>query len=150
MTLNMRRRPHDKHPTINHSSQVADNTVDENMKVLGERPPGKNAEKKMERKQMFQESNDVKFNMALARMTENRHMCMVERRAAVMKADHDRSQQLELKKKKFEPKIMRLDLVGMNVMQQDYFLNLQREIYKASKNNYGATSISPFTHRGDL
>lgn len=49
----------------------------------------------------------------------------------------------------FKAKIMRLDLAGMNAMQQNDFLNFQREIYEASKNYFGATSTSSSTpHEG--
>ena len=57
-------------------------------------------------------------------MTEDRATCMEKRRNDVLKADHERYASFELKKKKFEAKMMRLDLVGMNAMHQKYFCNI--------------------------
>ncbi|KAF5468412.1 hypothetical protein F2P56_012564 [Juglans regia] len=124
MTLGTRRRPHDKRLAIEQESEVASHIVEENVEVLGERPLGKKAEKKREMKQKSWEGHDTEINMGLARMTDDRHRCMVEQRTTVLKADHDRSAEFELTKKKFETKMMRLDLAGMNVTQQKYFLNI--------------------------
>lgn len=112
ISLNTRRRSHDKRPANEQSSEVADHVVEENV----ERSLGKKAGKERLRKWKSQESCDAKFHKALARMTEDRRLFMAERRAWVMKADHDRGAQLELDKKKFEVEMMSKDLAGMNAM----------------------------------
>ncbi|KAF5459558.1 hypothetical protein F2P56_019497 [Juglans regia] len=99
-----------------------DDTVEENVEILIERPPGKKVKKENLRKWKSWESCDAKFNMALAGMTENRRLCMVERRAWVMKANRDGGAQLELEKNKFEAEMMSKDLASMNAMQQDYLI----------------------------
>ncbi|XP_040992877.1 uncharacterized protein LOC121239668 [Juglans microcarpa x Juglans regia] len=122
------RRPHDKCPANEQTSEVADDLVEENV----ERPPGKKAEKEYLRKRKSQESCDAEFHKVLAGMIGDRRLFMAERRAWMMKANHDRGAQLELDKKKFEVEMMSKDLASMNAMQQAFFLNIQRKIYEDS------------------
>ncbi|KAF5471924.1 hypothetical protein F2P56_008683 [Juglans regia] len=129
--LNTRRKPHDKRPANEQSSEVADDVVEENV----ERPPGKKVEKDNLRKRKAQESCDAKFNGVLEKMTADRRLFMAERRAWVTKADDVKGAQLELDKRKFEAKSMSKDLSNMIVMQQVYFLNIQKKIYEDSLNN---------------
>ncbi|KAG6658195.1 hypothetical protein CIPAW_04G144100 [Carya illinoinensis] len=75
-TLNTRRKPHDKHPSNEQSSEVLGDVVEEHV----ERPAGKKAEKENLRKRKAQESSDAEFNTALGAMTEDRRLFMVERR----------------------------------------------------------------------
>ncbi|XP_040989639.1 glutathione S-transferase T3-like [Juglans microcarpa x Juglans regia] len=142
ISLNTRRRPHDKRPANEQSSEIVDDVVEENV----ERPPSKKAEKDNLRKRKAQESCDAEFNMVLEKMTEDRRLFMAERRSWVTKADDNRGAQLELDKRKFEAEIMSKDLSGMNAMQQAYFLNIQRKIYEESLNcSEGTYEKSPST-----
>lgn len=91
MTLDMRRKANDKRTHIDLKSKVASNIVEENVEVIGKRPPGKKkVEKERKRKQDYLEDHDTEINKALSQMTEDRHKCMVERRTAVEKEEGDR------------------------------------------------------------
>lgn len=116
MTMNTRRMSQVKLPAIEQSSSIIGNSVAENMEVLVERPLGKKAKKEREWKRKSQNFNDIDIKMALARMKDDRQLCMMERKVAVMKADDSFTKQHELEKKKFEVNIMSLDLVGMNAV----------------------------------
>ncbi|XP_042975578.1 uncharacterized protein LOC122307014 [Carya illinoinensis] len=111
-TLNTRRKPHDKRPSNEQSSEILDDVVEEHV----ERSAGKKAEKEDLRKRKAQESSDAEFNMALGAMTEDRQLFMAERREWQTKADRDRGTQLELDKRKFDAEMMSKDLSGMNAM----------------------------------
>ncbi|KAG6635195.1 hypothetical protein CIPAW_11G025900 [Carya illinoinensis] len=92
--------------------------AEEDIEVLAERPPGKiKADKERKRKQKSMEGNDGEIKTALTKMTEDRATTMEDRRNATLKADLERSVAFELKKK-FETKMMLLDLSGLNAMHQ--------------------------------
>ncbi|KAF5464003.1 hypothetical protein F2P56_005356 [Juglans regia] len=146
ISLNTRRRPHDKRPANEQSSEVVDNVVEENI----ERPPGKKAEKDNLRKRKAQQSCDADFNGALEKMTDDRRLFMAERRAQVTKSDQLRVAQLELDKRKFEAEMMSKDLSNMTVMQQAYFHNIQKKIYENSLNDEDLFDTSPSTPHGDV
>ncbi|KAG6655834.1 hypothetical protein CIPAW_05G244800 [Carya illinoinensis] len=133
------------------SPEKVTNVVDvdqakEDIEVLVERPPGKKAEKERERKRKSIEGNDGEIKTALAKMTEDRATTMEERRNATLKADLERSAAFKLKKKKWEAKMMLLDLSGLNAMQQEYFSYIQRKIYEEWRKDIGGTSTcnTPF------
>ncbi|XP_040989038.1 glutathione S-transferase T3-like [Juglans microcarpa x Juglans regia] len=145
--LNTRRKPPDKRPANEQSFEVPDDVVEENV----ERPPGKKLEKDNLRKRKAQEACDVDFNSALEKMTADRRLFMGERRAWVTKADEVKGAQLELDKRKFEAEIMSKDLSNMTVMQQAYFLNIQKKIYEDSLNNSeGTFDTSPSIPHGGV
>ncbi|KAG7943286.1 hypothetical protein I3843_15G030900 [Carya illinoinensis] len=135
-TLNTRKKPHDKRPSNEQSSEVLGDVVEENV----ERPTRKKAEKENLRKRKAQESSDADFGMALGAMTEDRRLFMVERREWQTKADCDRGAQLELNKRKFEAEMMSEDLSGINVMQQTYFHKVQKKIFEESMSDSDGTS----------
>ncbi|XP_035545904.1 uncharacterized protein LOC118348409 [Juglans regia] len=116
------------------STPLGDDTIDDNVEVIFERPPGKKAEKERERKRKAAESYDAEFVEALTCMTNDRAVFMSERRQATSKLDVDRAQLLVEKKRrndtenrKIDIEIMKIDLAGMNGMQREYFLNIQKE-----------------------
>ncbi|KAG6634995.1 uncharacterized protein LOC122281301 [Carya illinoinensis] len=127
-TLNTRRKPHDKRPSNEQSSEVLGDVVEEHV----ERPAGKKAEKENLRKRKAQESSDAEFNTALGAMTEDRRLFMAERREWQTKVDRDRGAQLDLDKRKFDAEMMGKDLSGMNDMQQAYFRKVQKKIWEES------------------
>ncbi|KAG6624740.1 hypothetical protein CIPAW_16G048900 [Carya illinoinensis] len=98
-----------------------DDMLDDNVEVIHERPPGKKAAKEKERKRKSRDEIDVEFNHALARLTTNRNTFNVERKEFYSKVERNRDEHLALKKKKFEAKIMKLDIDGMKPKQQIYF-----------------------------
>ncbi|KAG6667900.1 glutathione S-transferase T3-like [Carya illinoinensis] len=137
------------------SPEKVTNVVDvdqakKDIEVLPERPPGKKAEKEMERKRKFMEGNDGEIKIVLAKMTEDRATTMEERRNATLKADLERLAVFELKKKKkIEVKMILLDLSSLNAMQQEYFGYIQRKIFEEYLKDTGGISTSPSTpYRG--
>ncbi|XP_042991164.1 uncharacterized protein LOC122318094 [Carya illinoinensis] len=122
--------------------------AEEDIEVLAERPPGKKAEKERERKRKSMEGNDSEIKTALAKMIDNRVTTMEKRKNATLKADLERSTAFELKKKKWEAKMMLLDLSGLNAMQQEYFDYIQWKIYEEWRKDIGGTSTSPSTPYG--
>ncbi|KAG6667396.1 hypothetical protein CIPAW_01G098300 [Carya illinoinensis] len=60
---------------------------------------------------------------------KDRETTKEEHRNAELKADLERSAAFELKKKKFETKMMLLDLSGLNAMQQEYFGHIQLKFF---------------------
>lgn len=96
-TLSRRRKPPGKHPVS--ANLAADDILYDNVKVIRERPLGRKAEKERERKWKCREVADAEFNYTLARMTDDRNKCLVERREAVTKAELNRIEQLALEKK---------------------------------------------------
>lgn len=62
----------------------------------------------------------------------------------------ERNELFALKKEKIDMEIMKLNLVGMNAIKQDYFQNLQKEIYKVSKSKSSSASSSPSTPFGSV
>ncbi|KAG6666483.1 glutathione S-transferase T3-like [Carya illinoinensis] len=127
-TLNTRRKPHDKRPSNEQSSEILGDVVEEHV----ERPAGKKAEKENLRKRKAQESSDAEFNTALGAMTEDRRLFMAERREWQTKVDRDRGAQLDLDKRKFDAEMMGKDLSDMNAMQQAYFRKVQKKIWEES------------------
>lgn len=87
------------------------------------------------------------MNYTLTSMTDDRNTCIVERREAVTKVESDRIKLFALKKK-IDMEVMKLCLVSTDAMQQDYFQNLRKEIYKASKSRSSSTPLSPSTPFG--
>ncbi|KAG6641642.1 glutathione S-transferase T3-like [Carya illinoinensis] len=124
--------------------------AEENIEVLVERPTGKKAEKERERKRKSMEGNDGEIKTTLAKMTEDRATTMEERRNATLKADLERSAVFELKKKKFEAKMMLLDLSSLNAVQQEYFGYIQRKILEEWRKKIEGTSTSPSTPYGGV
>ncbi|KAG6661681.1 hypothetical protein CIPAW_03G191400 [Carya illinoinensis] len=144
-TLGKKRRSHEK------VSYVVDvDQAEEDIEVLAERPPGKKAEKERERKWKSMEGNDGEIKIASAKMTEDRATTMEERRDATLNADLERSVAFELKKKKFEAKMMLLDLSGLNAMQQEYFGYIQRKLFEEWRKDIGGTSTSQSTSYGGV
>ncbi|XP_035550683.1 glutathione S-transferase T3-like [Juglans regia] len=122
--LSTKRKPHGKRPAMAESTPLGDDTIDDNVEVIFERPPGKKAEKERERKRKAAESYDAEFVEALTCMTNDRAVFMSERRQATSKLDVDRAQLLVEKKRrndtenrKIDIEIMKIDLAGMNGMQ---------------------------------
>ncbi|KAG7989919.1 hypothetical protein I3843_03G261600 [Carya illinoinensis] len=122
-TLNTRRKPHDKRPSNEQSSEVLGDVVEEHRKA--------------------QESSDAEFNMALGAMTGDRRLFMVERREWQTKADHDRGAQLELDKRNFDAEMMSKDLSGMNAMLQAYFHKVQKKNWEESMSDSDGISELP-------
>ena len=127
-TLITRRKPVDRQPSNEQSSEVLGDVVEE----IVERPAGKKAEKESLKKRKAQEHSDAEFNTALGAMTEDRRLFMAERREWQTKADRDRGAQLDLDKRKFDAEMMGKDLSGMNAMQQAYFRKVQKKIWEES------------------
>ncbi|KAG2721191.1 hypothetical protein I3760_02G070500 [Carya illinoinensis] len=133
-TMNMRRKPPMRCPTSNDSTPLANDTPDDNIEIIDERQLSKKSEKERERKRKSREGEDAEFNEVLSRMTDDRTVCMMERRKAIMKAESARMSLIALKKKMIDIKIMELDLSGIDEMHQDYFRTLRKEVYKEMKN----------------
>lgn len=83
-------------------------------------------------------------------MREDRTTCMLERREAIIKADKHRSKLLAIKRRKNDIEKMKrdreitnLDITTMNAMQQQYFFNIQKEIFEESKKQFSSGSPSP-------
>ncbi|KAF5463162.1 hypothetical protein F2P56_019098 [Juglans regia] len=147
--LSTRRKPHGKRPAMAESTPLGDDTINDNVEVIFERPPGKKAEKERERKRKAAESYDAEFVEALTCMTNDRAGFMSERRQATSKLDADRAQLLVEKKRrndtenrKIDIEIMKMDLAGMNGMQREYFLNLQKEVFEKSRKRFSSPSQS--------
>ncbi|KAG6679511.1 hypothetical protein I3842_14G135400 [Carya illinoinensis] len=130
--------------------EVAIDIAEEDMEVLVERPPGKKAEKKRERKRKSMKGKDGEINIALTKMTEDKATSMEERRQCVLKAERERAVTFELKKKKFEVKMMLLDLSNLNAMQQEYFGAIQLKILEEWRSHSGDTSTFPSTPYGGV
>lgn len=90
--LTMRRRPCEKAPTNEHASQFGDHTMEDNIKILYERPLCRKIEKEREIKWKSQEFDNVEFAIHLARMAKDINMCIVDRRTTIMNAKHDKRQ----------------------------------------------------------
>ncbi|KAF5453007.1 hypothetical protein F2P56_027954 [Juglans regia] len=147
--LSKRRKPHGKRLAMAESTPLGDDTINDNVEVIFERPPGKKAEKERERKRKAAKSYDAEFVEALTCMTNDRAAFMYERRQATSKLDADRAQLLAEKKRrndtenrKIDMEIMRMDLAGMNGMQREYFLNLQKEVFEKSMKRFSSSSQS--------
>ncbi|XP_018809683.2 glutathione S-transferase T3-like [Juglans regia] len=130
--------------------EVAVDIADDDVEILTERPPGKKAEKEKEKKRKSMEGNNGEIKIALAKMTEDRATSMQERRNSVLKGEIEKSLVFDLKKRKFEAKMMLLDLSGMNAMQQQYFGSIQLKIFEEWRSHSGGTSTSPSTAYGDV
>ncbi|XP_035544568.1 uncharacterized protein LOC118347973 [Juglans regia] len=122
--LSTRRKPHGKRPAMVELTPLGDDTIDDNVDVIFERPPGKKTEKERERKRKAAESYDAEFVEALTCMTNDRVVFMSEIRQATSKLDADRARLLMEKKRrndtenrKIDIEIMKMDLAGMNGMQ---------------------------------
>ncbi|XP_035544881.1 uncharacterized protein LOC118348067 [Juglans regia] len=133
----MGRRPASANLTLD-----GDDILDDNVEVILERSPGKKVKKEKERKRKSRNDVDAEFKHALARMNADRNTFMVERREFYSKQERDRNEQLALEKKKFEAKIMKLNLDGMKPKQQLYFQRLQDEIFDALMSKSAITSPS--------
>ncbi|XP_018818225.2 glutathione S-transferase T2-like [Juglans regia] len=157
--LSTRRKPHGKRPAMAESTPLGDDTINDNVEVIFERPPGKKAEKERERKRKMAESYDAEFVEALTCMKNDRAAFMSERRQATSKLSErrqatsklsaDRAQLLVEKKmrndtenRKIDIEIMKMDLAGMNGMQREYFLNLQKEVFEKSRKRFSSPSQS--------
>lgn len=79
-------------------------------------------EKERERNMKGKKASTTEFNDALSHISDDRTICMTERRQAVSKTDKNRC---EFKKRKIEMEIMKLD-VAIDAMHQDYFSNLHK------------------------
>ncbi|XP_042962346.1 uncharacterized protein LOC122296612 [Carya illinoinensis] len=148
--LSMRRKPHGKRATIADSTPLGDDTLDDNVEVIFKRPPGKKVAKESERKRKAGETYDTEFAEALNGMRNDRAIYISERKQEISKSNsvaHDllveKKRKNDMLKMKIDMKLMKLDLAGMNTMQQEYFLNIQKEIFKESWKRFSSTSPPP-------
>ncbi|KAF5470814.1 hypothetical protein F2P56_011303 [Juglans regia] len=119
------------------ATNATDVEVCESMSINLERPLGKKAEKERETKRNRKESSpvdfDERFDARLSHMESDRKITMIERREAVSRADRDRTEIIELKKK-MEMEIMSMNVDNMNAVQREYFKSLQMEIIEKRRN----------------
>lgn len=92
VSLAIRRKPCKNVPINEYGSLVCDHTVEYNVEIVGEKPPSRKSKKERDIKQKSKESKNVEFTTHLARMVEDRNLCTVERRAAIMNVKLDRKE----------------------------------------------------------
>lgn len=98
------------------STPFGDDTIDDNVDIIHERPPTKMVEKERERKRKKAiEDLDSRFHDALSRMRDDKTTCMMERREVIIKADKKRRKN-NIEKMKSDREIMKLDLSNMNAL----------------------------------
>ncbi|KAG6627502.1 uncharacterized protein LOC122296873 [Carya illinoinensis] len=148
--LSTRRKLYGKCAAIADSTPLGDDTLDDNVEVISERPPGKKATKESVRKRKAGETYDAEFTEALNGMRNDRAIYISKRKQEISKSNsvaHDllveKKRKNDMLKRKIDMKLMKLDLAGMNRMQQEYFLNIRKEIFEESRKQFSSTSPPP-------